>query len=313
MDPRKIFGYILMEEAGDEGGAGAGGGAGGDEGGAGSEVSWRDGLEGDLKDSAALADFKDVGSLAKSFVDQQAYMGNSIRIPSEDASAEDRTAFVAKLQSKVPELMLKPNFENEEQSTEFYRTLGMPEKAEQYEVPTVEGFELPEERVQFLREIAHKHKVPNKQFQGFMADVLAADAAAVAEANQANATQTQESIAALKQEWGHAFDERVNQAKAIAEQTGAPQSLKDAIAKGQVSGDVYKWLHDINTRIGSENSDLTNNGDPKPSKLTPSEVKAQLNEIMGNKKHAYWDKHNPANADAIKRVVELQRLLQPAS
>ena len=67
----------FYEEANGDGGNGDGG-------------NWRDSLPDDLKGNAALANFEDVGQMAKSFVDMKSYQGNSIHIPGEDAGDEDR-------------------------------------------------------------------------------------------------------------------------------------------------------------------------------------------------------------------------------
>lgn len=58
---------------------------------------WRSRLPDELKAEKSLEDFKDVGGLAKSYVEAQKMIGNSVRIPKEDASDEDWEAFHMKL------------------------------------------------------------------------------------------------------------------------------------------------------------------------------------------------------------------------
>jgi hypothetical protein len=274
----------------------------------GESSDWRSMLPEDIRNSPALADFKDVGTLAKSFVDTQAYVGNSIRIPSEEASEEQRAEFIQKLQSRVPELMIRPDFSDENQSKEFFRTLGMPEKPEEYEVPEVEGLQLPEDRVNFLREVAHKHGVTNDQFKGFMAEVLQADARGI----QQQQEKTQQSMQTLKQEWGMAFDERVNAAKAVAKETGAPEALIDAIENNSVGGEVYKWLYQVGTQLGSEGINSPNISG-RSTLMSPAEATERVNEIMANRKHPYWNAHDPQHKEAVKKVVELMKLANPDS
>src|SRR3990170_781823 len=102
-------------------GAGAGGGdpgAGTGAGGSSGAADWRTGLPDDLRSHTALADIKDVGGLAKSFVNAQSLIGRSVRIPGEDASAEDREAFYQSL-TKVPGVARLPDGNDEKAWAQF--------------------------------------------------------------------------------------------------------------------------------------------------------------------------------------------------
>src|SRR5256885_6120890 len=50
---------------------------------------WRSALPDDLRTEPTLASFKDVSTLAKSFVDTKRMVGDSIRLPKSDASPEE--------------------------------------------------------------------------------------------------------------------------------------------------------------------------------------------------------------------------------
>ncbi len=54
-------------------------------------------LPDDLKSNAALANLDSVAALAKSFVDLKSLQGQSVRIPGDDASADERGKFFEKL------------------------------------------------------------------------------------------------------------------------------------------------------------------------------------------------------------------------
>ena len=268
------------------------------------QSSWLDSLPEDLKVNPALKDFKDTASLAKSFIDTQAHVGNSIRIPGEDAGDEDRKAFYDKLVAKAPNLMLKPDFDNADQSKEFYRSLGMPEQSSGYEMPQIEGVDFPEDRANFLREVAHENGITSKQFKSFMEKAIQADL----QADQANVQAREAGLKSLKQEWGMAYDDRVDIASKIADATGAPDSLKNAIREGAVGADTYKWLYQISQQLGTETMNLANQGDAaKNVRLTPSEASAQINEIMNNKNHPYWISSHPDHSTAMNKMVELIR------
>lgn len=62
---------------------------------------WRESLPGELRADKILADFKDVGALAKSYVETKRLVGDAVRLPKADAKPEEITAFHRKL--GVPE------------------------------------------------------------------------------------------------------------------------------------------------------------------------------------------------------------------
>ena len=82
-------------------------------------------LSEEYRDAANLKDFKDVNQLAKSYVELQKLVGNSIRLPAEDASPEAISDFYEKI--KNVEGVLIKNDEN------LLNKLGKPEKAEEYD------------------------------------------------------------------------------------------------------------------------------------------------------------------------------------
>jgi hypothetical protein len=43
--------------------------------------------------------------------------------------------------------------------------------------------------------------------------------------------------------------------------------------------------------------------------LTPAHAKAEIEAIMGDKSHAYWDKKNPGHGSAVDHVQNLMGML----
>ena len=300
---RKLMNIVLREGEG-EGEDGGGGGGGGGEG----EVSWRDGLPEDIRDNASLVDFKDINGLAKSFIDTKSAMGNAIRVPGEDAGDEARTEFNAKLLAAAPNLMLKPDFDNPEQSAEFFRSLGAPDAVGGYELPEVEGLNYPEERANVLRKAALEVGATKKQFTGMMKIAMEADAAAIVARNE----QLAEGMKELKTEWGMAYDTNHKTAILMAEKTGAPESLVEAMKNGQTGPDVFKWLQSLSTKFGPEGQQMLNQEDGGAEKASiPAEAQAQIDEIMANKKHPYWVASDPGHKAALDKMIKLQKMVEP--
>lgn len=287
--------YVLMNEAG---AAGDGGGAASD---------WRSSLPENIREDASLKDIKDVGSLASAFVSTKSMVGNSIRIPGPDASDDDRKSFNEKLMKNAPTLMSKPNFDDPIQSKEFYRTIGAPEDSKGYEFPKAEnGIEIPEDRKNLIANAALEAGISKNQFNKVMSTIANADAQLMA----SNKKNIDDGITTLKSEWGNAFDDRMTSAKNIASKTGAPPSLVEAMASGVVGPDTYKWLYDLSTKFQSEGNSLGNQGkDFSNTKLTPSEAKMQVSEIMNNKAHPYWNSRDIGHATAVERMVKLHEAI----
>ena len=302
-----LYGYgtprLLCEEAadGDQGGGG----------GAEQEVAnWRDGLSDVLKGSTALADVKDVASLAQQFVDQQSYLGSAIRVPSEDASKEDKQAFYDKVQSHAPNLMPRPVAGDTEQMNALFAAMGRPDESSGYEkVEVPEGISFADDRLEAFQGMAHKHGLSNEQFKGVLGDVLALDAQNMQSMDEAVVTSRQ----AIEQEWGAVFKDRESQAIAAAEATGAPDAIIQMAKEGKIGGDTLKWMYSLATKIGGSEGSFAKDQGNSNGRMTPADAQAQISDIMNNRKHPYWDSHHPENAAAIKKVVALGAFADPSA
>ncbi len=93
------------------------------------EISWNGEAEGfqDLLDAPALADFKDINSLAKAFIDTKAMVGQSIRVPSKEAGADDLKSFHDSLIAQVPGLLFKPDMDDDAAMNALFKSIGLPE------------------------------------------------------------------------------------------------------------------------------------------------------------------------------------------
>jgi len=161
----------------------------------------------ELRENPTLNNYNSLEDLAKGFVETKAMVGNSLRVPGEEASAEQRNEFINKLINHAPEVMLKPNFEDPEQGIEFYKVLGMPDAMDGYENP--EGVQLPPESEASLREALHAAKLTNKQYQEVVSRFAKVRDKGVEDAT----TKYKEDRDKLKGEWGMTTEERMEAAR----------------------------------------------------------------------------------------------------
>lgn len=254
--------------------------------------SWKDALPAELKDSPSLKDINDVPALAKSFVETKSMLGNSMRIPSAEAGPEARKEFLAKMQEKVPELVLVPADPDKlaEVEESLWSKLGKPKDAKEYEPPKVDDVEFKPEEIDALRTIATKRGYTKKQFTQLVKDVAAE--------KTANAKALYEQRAALKKEFGFAFDEKLAAFVDVAEKTGAPPPLLAAIKNGTIDTTTAKWLDGLAKSLGAEGGEVRKQGDGGSGKLTPEEARLQVAEILKNPD--YLRKRDPMVHEALK-------------
>ena len=237
------------------------------------------------------------------------FLGQSIRIPGEEASDADKLAFHDKLQSKVPGLISTPDYKDAEATGKFYNALGRPEKHEEYKMPTIDdkGVELDSKPAEQFMPIAHKHGLTQAQFEGIITDMSGNNV----ELAVAAGVKQQEGVTLLKNEWGLAYEKNFNRIANVVKNTGAPVALQDAIVTGNIDPESAKWLLGIANSFKGESSNLIDDKS-NDNVLTPVQARAEISEIRNNQDHDYWHAERPGNADAKKHMSALYKMLEPS-
>jgi len=277
----------------------------GDDGGEGNE--WAAALPESVQGWQEVKDSKSVDSFWDQMSNMRSRMGNSLSIPGEDATDEVQQAFHQKLTDKVPGLQKTPDYANEETVKVVLRQMGAPESVEGYTTPEVEGVEIPEDRVKLLKDIAHKYNLPDTIFKGMVGDIMQADAQGDFDARQAFETE----VNSLKQDWGMAWKGRTEAILSLAQQTGAPQAMIDALQNGQTGAATLQWMHKMTEALSGEGGTINLQQANKDPKVTPDIAKMQISEIRNNKDHPYNNKMDPAHAMAKKHVEKLYTQAYP--
>ena len=97
-----------------------------------SEEDWKTVLPEELRADPTINQTPSVESLARQLVDAQKHIGNSLKIPGEQAGDDAWGEFNSRLKEKVPGLIAKPNPDNEEQMQILYGTMGRPDSPGEY-------------------------------------------------------------------------------------------------------------------------------------------------------------------------------------
>lgn len=249
----------------------------------------------ELRDDPSLKDFNDIVTLAKSFKDTKTFVGNSIRPPGPDASAEVKQEFIAKLQKHAPELVLLKDGDSDAENMVWER-LGRPKDAKGYE------FKAPDDTpidLESLRAIAASTGMTKKQFE--------AAAKLTVEKTQKAREAAAADNKALRSEWGQAYDDKLKQAAAAAAKLNQPPELVKLIQEGKLpSGQLKTWA-ELAKSLGAEGTEIGKQNGGGSGALTPAEAEAQLEEIMGNP--AYFDGRHPQHDSLVKKALKLQEAI----
>lgn len=261
------------------------------------EPNWRDSLSDELKAHKGLADVKDVGSLAQQFLDGQAALGTSIRVPGPEAGDDAWTAFHAKLTDKVPTLIPTPDPDNPEVMSALYKKMGRPDEATGYEHP--EGVDAT--KMADFATLAHELGLSKSQYSKMVGALQEHTTVAQEKASQAFT----DGIRELKQEWGIIYEDNVQMVDSVLKGTDAPAQLMELGAEGKLDATTLKWLHNIGKQLGTEGINF--NKDEFSTRVTPAEAKARVAEIMDDTKGPYWTASHPQHKEYVQRVVDLNR------
>lgn len=270
-------------------------------------VDWRENVKSVAPDYVAEWDeFKNADSPEK-FFDQlknhRSMIGQSIRIPTGEAGAEQMNEFYNKIQTKVPGLMRTPNPDDADQVRNTFSKLGMPDSADGYD--DFENSGIDAETMGTYRALAHEAGLTKSQFKKFIANLSERTKTSIESAESARA----EDVAGLRGEWGAAFEQRAGICAKVAQRTGAPQALCDAVAKGEADAKTMKWLYSLSTQLGGERMNFIQDD---PNVPTPAEVEGQIADIMSNRQHPYWLANHPAHKQAVDKMLALRRQLMSA-
>ena len=257
----------------------------------------------ELRNEASLGDFKDLASLAKSYVSAQRMLGGSLRIPGEDASDEARSDFYSKLES-VGGVIKLPTDDNPEDMGRFYNRLGRPETAEGYEFETGD-LEVNTEAVEGFKDLAHTLCL-NKKQAGALFEFEMTRTQSHIEAQQ---EAVESSRAILQERWGDAYTEKMAQAKAAVSAYSEQYPELSAIVQDHAYGTNPAFLS-ILADLGAaavEGKSIPHAQTIKVGLSTPEDAAAQIKEIRANKDHPF---NNPTSKDYLKASAKVRKLYE---
>lgn len=241
------------------------------------DQTWRDNLPDEIKDAPGLKDVSDVSSLAKQFLDQQSYLGRTIRVPSGDALPEELKEFDDKIVDKSRGRLIKaPDLTKQEQSRDFLKSIGMPETPEDYGVPKMD-FEanLPQEHITNIQTVAHDLGLTKEQYNKYITQT----AKATSDMSTSDQKAYDDDVKGLRRDWGQDTDRRMKVGIQLANNLGLPQPFLDVANSNKLSGDWHKALYSLSEQLSGEKSELSSQAGGSGVE-TPIEMGARRDELQ---------------------------------
>ncbi len=260
---------------------GQGGGTGGEAGGG--QGAWYDSLPQEIKDNATLKQFKDVGSLAKSYLHANSLIGKKGVIPPGEKATD-------------------------EEMDQFYTSLGRP-PIDKYEIKPPQGKDVNPKAVEWFKENAFKLGLLPKQAQTLLEKYTEFESAQVGEMSKAKQLEQGKQLESLKTEWGQGYGKQVAMARLAVKELGG-EGFTQYLEKTGLGNDpeVIKFMAKAGKLLGE---DKLRGEDVGQFGKTPKEIQSEINKIRETPNHAYYDKSHPGHNTAVLQMEELYKQLIP--
>jgi|TARA_X000001388_G_scaffold10740_1_gene6551 hypothetical protein len=241
----------------------------------GDNQNWKDTLPDELKNDPTLENYKDVESLAKTVVHQQKMMGNRIPMP-----------------------------KNDEEKAELYSKLGRPDEPDKYDlaIPDSHKQHFHDTALNNFKNVAHQIGLNNDQVNALIDYQVKELDAQQNLVNAGSTNQKEEVEAGLKKEWGYDFDKNLKAAQR-AMQVYADDELMDLMNTEVGNNPAVIKLF---ARLGKDvTEDMAQNTQNNSLQVSPLDAKQEIQQIMADTSHPYFDASNPEHKNAVEHMRQL--------
>jgi len=253
------------------------------------QVKFPEGMDETLREEPSLKGFVDresgeinYSNLMKSYVHGQKQVGmNKAVLPTENSSPEELDAFYEKLGYKPNEV--------------------------DYTLNRAEESKLSEDRVTALKTFARENRMPLAQAQKLVEMMEGNANSDLDNAASVTAESIKSDLEGLKTEWGQAYEPNVAIATRVLNEVVNDEAIKAVFADPRIGSNpaVIKALAAIGQKLFKEDGFQ---GKPSDGALSPADADIEINEIMGDRKGAYWNKSHPSHADVVAKVGKLFKM-----
>ena len=248
------------------------------------QKTWTERLPEDMRQHPSLKNFKTEADLAKSWINAQKIIGmDKVPVPGKNSK---------------PEVW-----------EEVYNRLGRPSDPDSYKLPVPENMpeELKNEAEQKeFKGVAHKLGLLPHQVAGLYDWWTQKNLSGIEQAKEANTKSAQDAETALRQEWGMAYDQKLELGKKMIRSFARQDDLEYIEKKGLGNDPV---LIRIFAAAGKRMSEDSLSGKPPVEFYSPEEARAKIKELEANP--ALYDKAHPEHDLIQQKRTALYKMLYP--
>lgn len=295
----KNYGNVYQNEAGEEGDGGSGGDvdiSGGDTDSGNAMDSFFNAVSDEGLRNEALSMFteKTPDDFIKTAINSQKMIGNSIRIPGEDADEGALDKFYGKLQGVKGVIVAKDD-------QALRASLGVPDDPSAYEVDLSglpEDIQIEQSELDAKRQYWHKLGLSPSQVKVATEEWIQQEIADDAEWKKASVDAEK----ALKAEFGAAFDEKMELVKFVAGNVMDQDDFQYLKASGALMRPgVIKAFAKLGESLQEDGT--IEAARRSTTNYTPNEARERIAEIQANP--AYWDSSKPEHKDLVAKAQRL--------
>lgn len=278
---------------------GAGGGAGGGEvdtisappGAGGVEdtpPAWTDSLSDELRGAIEPKNWASADDAISAYLDLEKKIGaDTISVPGDDASDEQRAA--------------------------FYKALGRPDAAADYQLAAPEGATLAPETDAWWRETAHKHGLSQKQAEGLMADYYGFEKGQKETGAEVIAGEKKAAITALRADWGDQYDANIELGNLAVREVYGEGAAEKLAKSGDGRDPYFTKMAALAGASLAESGRLPGGGGLTGIATTPEQAKTELQALKSDKdfNDALLNSGHPQHRQAVERRERLYKIAHP--
>lgn len=245
---------------------------------------WRASLPMEMRTNDVLSRFKDVGSLAKSYLDLNTHMSSTSRVPKADST-------------------------NQEEWNSFYKSWGRPEKSDGYSFPELpKEYPLEDNFKSALSGLAHELGLNQKQFNHMITWGLN-QSKGIYDAQQ---TALNNGMAELKRKWGFAADNNMNRARRMIAELAHMNAENPFVKWLEATGNdnnpiLLEYFFEASKQLMDDNFVSE---EVRQEQSDRASAQRKINEMMADSKGPYFNENDPRHADSVAEVARLYRVLE---
>jgi hypothetical protein len=246
--------------------------------------SWKESLDESLRNEPCLQSVKDIGALAKNYVNAQKAIGKK-------------------------GVILPSKLDDKEGWDGVWNQLGRPEEPSKYskpelKVPDEYSSFYTEEKIGNFAKIAHDAGLTDAQYKTLVEKYVDNEITGIKEIVDRENSVKNQAEASLKKDWGLDYEKQVNLANKTFD-TFVKDMPEERAELYKNDPYIRRIMADVGQRISEDLITVSNAKAP----MNAANVRAEINSLMGEKNSSFWNQSAPDHMQTKQKVQDLYAAL----